>query len=213
MYFSPGVPRLTFNRTFSLYFFTHLWYYSKAKNKKRNHIRVFVLFFLISTFLHCLSWVYFYLKDNLIVGGKQLLSPSGPLLFGSLFFPSVYLVITQLSFVLFVLCTQREGEKKKKRESWGKRVCCLTDSYWHDIKLIKQMWLAEIEHFKGGKRTEAKSSSFTSVASPSSFFVTFLFGVCAVFLFLSFFFRTCVWELCVCVRARLCIWVPHLHRV
>lgn len=32
------------------------------------------------------------------------------------------------------------------------------------------MWFAEIEHFKGGKRTEAKSSSSTSIASPLSLF-------------------------------------------
>lgn len=119
MYFSPGEPRLTFNRIVFLLVAKHnifplLLYSSLILWQGKKKITLGGNLFLISTFLHCLSWVYFYLKGNLIGGGKRLLSPSGPLLFGSLFFPSVCFVITQLRFVLFVLCTERAGERKKK---------------------------------------------------------------------------------------------------
>lgn len=67
-----------------------------------------------------------------------------------------------------------------------------------DIKLIKQVCFAEIEHFKEGKRTEVKSTSSISMASPVSFFS--LFGVCARY-------NAC---LCLCVRVRV---FPHLHGV
>lgn len=52
------------------------------------------------------------------------------------------------------------------------------------------MWFAKIEHFKGGKRTEAKSSSRTSIASLLSFFLS---------LWSMWGFNVCVGALCVFV--------------
>lgn len=59
------------------------------------------------------------------------------------------------------------------------------------------MWFAEIEHFKGGKRTEAKSSYCTSVALPVPPSLSPLFWALS--------FEYVQFNVCVCVCESLCV--------